>query len=70
MAALIDSIGTGSINAIEPPYLLKIRGAATWPTELREFVRDLRDSVAESVRFSAENYCELRDVEIVLDGDF
>jgi hypothetical protein len=67
--ALVDSIGTGSINAIEPPYRLRIAGAEAWPPEVLSFMRDLRTHVAERIRSPPMPGEALRDLEIVLLGE-
>jgi hypothetical protein len=34
--ALIDSLVYGGINAIEPPYLIRVSGAQTLPREVKD----------------------------------
>jgi hypothetical protein len=68
--ALIDSMGTGSINGIEPPYLLKIRGVPDWPSELRVLFRDFRKALAERADDHFRRHGERRVIEIVTDSDF
>ena len=49
MNALIDSIGTGAINVIEPPYEITIAGAGSAAGDVREFLTDLRTYVMNRV---------------------
>ena len=45
--ALTESIVWGGINAIEPPYLLRIRGTANLPPDVAEELGWLREDVAK-----------------------
>lgn len=46
--ALCDSIVVGSINGVEPPYRLCLVGERPPPEELRRWIRDLVEMVAEA----------------------
>ena len=65
MGALIDSIGTGAINAVEPPYTLKFEGASEWPADVRDFLKDLQISIAERTAEHRGANSEWRQIEFV-----
>ena len=67
--ALIDSIGTGDINAVEPPYLLRISGGKHMAPQVLEFLRDIRVHIDEHIQEMLADGGEPRDVHIVLDVD-
>ena len=67
--ALIDSMGTGSINEVEPPYMIKIGRDDAMPAELRDFLRDLGRYLDERTKWHFENYGEERVIHLVLPGD-
>lgn len=68
-AALIDSIGVGDINAIEPPYVLRVTGGKHMAPQVLEFLRDVRADIAERIQEVVGDGYEPRDVQIVLDID-
>lgn len=45
--ALIDSMIWGGINAVEPPYTVKISGAETLPKDVRDRIELIRQVLAE-----------------------
>ena len=49
MDALLDSIVTGQINEVEPPYLLRFRGVAERPHEVQLFVSDLGQRITDGL---------------------
>jgi|SRR5579884_1874961 len=65
--ALIDSMIWGGMNALEPPYTIKISGMATLPNDVRECI--LRASRALAAGRS--DYQRLRgcDVEVAIETD-
>jgi RNAse (barnase) inhibitor barstar len=67
--ALIDSMGTGSINEIEPPYLIKIKRSQAMPVELRDILRDLGRYVDERAKHHLDACGEERVIHLVLSGD-
>jgi hypothetical protein len=46
--ALVDSIVWGGINAVEPPYAVRIRGLGSAPPEVTERVRMAEHDLAEA----------------------
>ena len=44
--AFIDSMIWGGINAVEPPYTIRISGAATLPKDVREQVELVKQDLA------------------------
>lgn len=44
--ALIDSMIWGGINAVEPPYTIRISGTAILPKDLREHVELVKQDLA------------------------
>lgn len=67
--ALMDSIGRGAINDVEPPFVVKILHSRAMPAELRDHLRDLGRWLGEATREHLEVYGEERVAHIVLDGD-
>ena len=67
--ALIDSMGVGDINAVEPPYLLKISGANEMAPEVLFFIRDLRRDLADRIQAVIDDGYDAGEVHIVLDGE-
>jgi hypothetical protein len=65
--ALLDSMGAGSINEVEPPYELRIKAAVHWPPSLREFIADFVQSLSERTRQHLESFGERRDIRIILE---
>lgn len=45
--ALIDSMVWGGMNAVEPPYTIRISGAASLPKEVRDHVEVAKAAVAK-----------------------
>jgi hypothetical protein len=45
--ALIDSMIWGGINAVEPPYIVKISGAATLPKDVHDRIELIKNVLAE-----------------------
>lgn len=66
MNALLDSMGAGAINAVEPPYRIRLVGAETLPAEVIGFLRDLRDYLAARRVDHLGRYGE--DREIIFEG--
>jgi len=65
--ALIDSMIWGGINAVEPPYTIRISGAATLP-------KDVHEAVELAKRVLAEGRMDYRsrrggDVEVAIEID-
>jgi hypothetical protein len=48
IAAFIDSMISGSVNALEPPYVIKIVNFANLKREVAEFIRDLSSAIEET----------------------
>ena len=46
--ALNDSIVTGGVNGVEPPYHLHLTGHRTLPEDLRQWVQDLVALITEA----------------------
>ena len=63
--ALVDSMIWGGINALEPPYTIKIVGAATLPDHIRNHVETAKHALAKA----RTDYQKLRggDVEVAID---
>jgi Barstar (barnase inhibitor) len=65
--ALVDSMIWGGINAVEPPYTIKISGAAKLP-------KDVRDEVELAKQVLADGRVDYRsrrgdDVEVAIEID-
>lgn len=45
--ALVDSMIWGGVNAIEPPYTIRISGAATLPKDVRDHVEMAKRALAK-----------------------
>lgn len=65
--ALIDSMIWGGMNAVEPPYTIKISGMAALPKDVRERVLTASRVLAEG----RMDYQKLRggDVEVAIETD-
>jgi hypothetical protein len=63
--ALIDSMVWGGMNAVEPPYTIRISGAATLPKDVRDRVETAKRALAEG----RMDYQKLRggDVEVEIE---
>lgn len=68
-AALVDSIGTGSINAVEPPYMIRVVRAKHMAPPVLAFLREVRVDIAHRIQESVADGDESRDAHIVLDND-
>ena len=65
MNALIDSMVWGGINAVVPPYTIRIRGVGVAPNEVREAIELLKRCLAEG---RAEYQTSRgRDIEVQLE---
>jgi type II secretory pathway component PulL len=62
-------MGTGFINEIEPPYLIRIGRSQAMPAELRDMLRDLGQCVDKRTMHHLESYGEERVIHLVLAGD-
>jgi len=65
--ALIDSMIWGGINAVEPPYTIRISGTATLPKDVRDEVDLVKQVLAEG----RMDYRNRRggDVEVAIEID-
>ena len=45
--ALVDSMIWGGINAIEPPYIVRITGAAKLPKNIRDHIETAKTALAQ-----------------------
>lgn len=63
--ALVDSMIWGGINAVEPPYTIKIAGVGTLPEEIRDEVELAKRVLADG----REDYRSRRggDVEVAIE---
>jgi len=68
MDALIDSMGAGSINGIEPPYVLSFNAVKGLPLDVVVFLCDLREYVSDALAWHNAHYEDQRDITILLDG--
>ncbi|WFU78514.1 hypothetical protein QA645_28760 [Bradyrhizobium sp. CIAT3101] len=48
VGAFLDSIFGGGMNAIKPPYVIKVANAAHLAPELRELIRDLSSAMKDT----------------------
>jgi len=46
--ALRDSIVTGSINNVAPPFTIAVRGSRAWPASLAIFMREVESIFTEA----------------------
>jgi hypothetical protein len=44
--AFIDSMIWGGINAVEPPYTIRISGTAMLPNDVREYIEAVKQALA------------------------
>ncbi len=63
--AFLDSIFGGGMNALKPPYVIKIVNAADLAPEVKEMVRDFASAIAETRARRLARIGE--DVEVRLD---
>lgn len=63
--ALVDSMIWGGINAVEPPYTIRIVGAAALPKNIRDHVEEARQALAEA----RVDYQKLRsgDIDVAIE---
>lgn len=63
--ALIDSMIWGGMNSLEPPYTVKISGAAALPTDVRNRI----ETASRALALGREDYQKLRggDVEVAIE---
>lgn len=54
--ALVDSMIWGGINAIEPPYTIKVVGSATVPKDVRDQIEVAKEDLAKG-RMDYQNRC-------------
>jgi RNAse (barnase) inhibitor barstar len=66
--ALLDSAIPGQINAVEPPYTVRIAGAAGLPADVREYVATLASDVAKRRQEHLARTGE--DFQVFYEGDF
>jgi hypothetical protein len=66
--ALIDSMIWGGINAIDPPYTIKISGLRNVPKAVYEHVKLAKQAIAEA----RSEYCRRNnaDVVVAIETDF
>ncbi len=63
--ALIDSMIWGGINAVEPPYTVRISGSATLPKDVRDHIELVKCALAEArLDYSSR---QGSDVEVVVE---
>lgn len=62
--ALVDSMVWGGINAVEPPYTIKIVGSAGLPEDVRDQIEVVKEDLAKA-RIEYHNRCG-NDVEVVI----
>ncbi|UPK30881.1 hypothetical protein [Bradyrhizobium sp. 195] len=48
IAAFLDSIFGGGMNALKPPYVIKVVNTVHLAPELKELIRDLSSAMAET----------------------
>jgi len=67
VAALCDSMIGGGINGLEPPYVIRIRGIGSLPSDVREHVERLARTLTKDwrthrrwYRKTVDAYLELR----------
>lgn len=60
--ALVDSMIWGGINAVDPPYIIRISGVASLPKDVRDAVELAKEVLADG----RQDYCNRRggDVEV------
>jgi hypothetical protein len=47
VGAFLDSIFGGGMNALKPPYVIKVVNTANLPPEVKEMVHDFSSAIAE-----------------------
>jgi len=65
--ALVDSMIWGGINALEPPYTIRISGAAMLPKDVRDEIGMAKQDLARG-RMDYRNL-RGRDVEVAMEAD-
>ena len=65
--ALIDSMIWGGMNAVEPPYTVRILGTAALPTDVRDYVDEAKQLLAKGRRFY--QHSRGNDVEVAIETD-
>jgi hypothetical protein len=63
--ALIDSMIWGGINAIEPPYVIRVSGAAMLPKDVHDHVELVKGALAKAR--ADHQRLRGRDVEVVIE---
>lgn len=53
--AFIDSMITGDINSIEPPYEVRIVGGESVPQAVRDYIADLADALERRRKWQRTN---------------
>lgn len=48
VAALVDSMIYGRINAVEPPYVVRVLGVGALPKEFREHIEAVKKALEEA----------------------
>jgi hypothetical protein len=66
--ALVDSMIWGGINAVEPPYTIRISGLSTAPKEVRDHVELLKDVLVEGRIYRKRHNGDDVEVSIVIAG--
>ena len=61
---MVDSIGTGAINAVEPPYRIRIAGTTRMSPEVLEFLSDLKRDIADRIQHGVSQGWDARAVSI------
>jgi hypothetical protein len=63
--ALVDSMIWGGINAVEPPYLVRVSGTTMLPKNVRDHIETAKRALAEG----RTDYQKLRggDVEVAIE---
>lgn len=65
-AALVDSMIWGGINAVEPPYVVRISGLSTAPKEVRDEVELVSDALVEARIYRKRHNGDDVEVSIVI----
>lgn len=65
-AALIDSMIWGGMNAVEPPYTVRISGLSAAPQEVRSYVQLVSDALLEGRIYRKRHKGDDVDVSIVI----
>ncbi len=64
--ALVDSMIWGGINAVEPPYTIRISGLSTAPKEVRDHVELVKDVLVEGRIYRKRHNGDDVEVSIVI----